>query len=121
MSHTEPPRSSSMSPGGSPSPDGVPTVSESGVALHDAPQVWDAVFAELEDLGFDLAELADSHLRPADTSPARRDELLAIARGHGVGLPRRSTRSGAASSGPGASGRTWTTRTARSTRRPSGG
>jgi sugar phosphate isomerase/epimerase len=65
-----------------------PTVDENGVRLHDAePEVWDDMFAQIEEVGFNLAELADSHVRPADLSPARRDEFLAIAASHGVGIP----------------------------------
>ncbi|MGN6406059.1 sugar phosphate isomerase/epimerase family protein [Sinomonas sp.] len=65
-----------------------PTIDENGVRLHDAePEVWDDMFAQIEEVGFTLAELADSHVRPADLSPARRDEFLAIAASHGVGIP----------------------------------
>ncbi|GAB3395440.1 sugar phosphate isomerase/epimerase [Humibacter soli] len=67
---------------------GFPPVSADGVALHDAPaEVWDDMFDQIEAAGFTLAELADSHVRPADLSPSRRDEFLAIAKSHGVGIP----------------------------------
>jgi sugar phosphate isomerase/epimerase len=67
---------------------GFPTVDKNGVALHDAgPEVWDAMFAEVESVGFNLIELADSHIRPADLEPSRRDEFLAIANSHGIGVP----------------------------------
>jgi sugar phosphate isomerase/epimerase len=67
---------------------GFPPVGRDGVALHDAaPQVWDDMFAQIEAVGFNLAELADSHVRPADLEASRRDEFLAIARSHGVGIP----------------------------------
>lgn len=67
---------------------GFPPVTRDGVALHDAdPEVWDDVFAQIEAVGFSLAELADSHIRPADLERSRRDELFAIARSHGVGIP----------------------------------
>lgn len=67
---------------------GIPTVDADGVALHDAaPEVWDDMFAQVADLDFSLVELADSHIRPADLAPARRDELLAIAKSHGVAIP----------------------------------
>lgn len=57
-------------------------------ALHDAPlEVWDDTFADLAALGFTAAELADSHLRPADTAAARRDALLALAAEHGLSIP----------------------------------
>lgn len=59
-----------------------------GVSMHDAdPAVWDDVFAQISDIGFTVAELADSHIRPAELTPSRRDELLAIAASHGVRLP----------------------------------
>ncbi|MCH6469797.1 sugar phosphate isomerase/epimerase family protein [Sinomonas terrae] len=59
-----------------------------GVNMHDAdPEVWDDMFAQIEEVGFNLAELADSHVRPADLSPSRRDEFLSIAASHGVGIP----------------------------------
>jgi sugar phosphate isomerase/epimerase len=65
-----------------------PPVDRHGVALHDAPpEVWDDMFAQIESVGFRLAELADSHVRPADLEPGRRDEFLHIARSHGVGIP----------------------------------
>ncbi|ARC58308.1 hypothetical protein AS850_14580 [Frondihabitans sp. 762G35] len=65
-----------------------PPVDRHGVALHDAPaEVWDDMFAQIESVGFRLAELADSHVRPADLEPGRRDEFLDIARSHGVGIP----------------------------------
>ncbi|MDR6877869.1 MULTISPECIES: sugar phosphate isomerase/epimerase family protein [Microbacterium] len=67
---------------------GFPTVGRDGTALHDAaPEVWDDMFEQIEEVGFDLAELADSHVRPADLEASRRDELLAIARSHGVRIP----------------------------------
>lgn len=67
---------------------GFPTVDANGVALHEAAaEVWDDMFSQIEDIGFTLAEMADSHFRPADLEPSRRDELLSIASSHGVGLP----------------------------------
>jgi sugar phosphate isomerase/epimerase len=67
---------------------GIPPVDRNGVALHDADsEVWDDMFTQVADVGFTLAELADSHVRPADLEPSRRDEFLAIARSHGVGIP----------------------------------
>ncbi|MEQ3553615.1 sugar phosphate isomerase/epimerase [Pseudonocardia nematodicida] len=64
---------------------GFAPVGRDGVALHDAPaERWDAMFAEVASLGFTELELADSHIRPADLEPSRRDELLSIARGHEV-------------------------------------
>lgn len=64
------------------------TVGRDGTALHDADAaVWDRMFADIAREGFTLAELADSHVRPADLEPSRRDELVSIARDHGVGIP----------------------------------
>lgn len=67
---------------------GFPPVDKNGVPMQDAPpEVWDDMFAQIERVGFDLAELADSHIRPADLDASRRDEFLAIAKSHGVGIP----------------------------------
>lgn len=67
---------------------GFRAIAADGTAMHDAsPDVWDDMFAQVADVGFTLAELADSHVRPADLEPARRDEFLSIAKSHGVGLP----------------------------------
>ena len=56
--------------------------------MHDAdPDTWEAMLREIRDVGFSLAELSDSHIRPADLEPSRRDEFLAIARSHGVRIP----------------------------------
>ncbi|MCW4459152.1 sugar phosphate isomerase/epimerase [Microbacterium sp. MPKO10] len=67
---------------------GFPPIDRNGVAMHDAaPEVWDDMFTQIEDVGFSLAELADSHVRPADLTSSRRDEFLSIARAHGVGIP----------------------------------
>lgn len=56
-----------------------------GQSLHDAPAaVWDDIFRKVAGLGFSALEIADSHLRPADVEPARREELLSIAKSHGV-------------------------------------
>lgn len=67
---------------------GFPPVGRDGATLKDADvSVWDDVFAQVAGEGFTLLELADSHLRPADVTPARRDELLAAAREHGIGIP----------------------------------
>ena len=67
---------------------GFRAVGRDGTAMHDAPaEVWDDMFAQVADVGFTLAELADSHVRPADLEPSRRDEFLAVAQSHGVGIP----------------------------------
>lgn len=64
---------------------GFAPVAADGTALHDAaPDRWDAVFRQVAALGFSAIELADSHIRPADLEPSRREELLSIARSHGV-------------------------------------
>ncbi|WP_109210547.1 MULTISPECIES: sugar phosphate isomerase/epimerase family protein [Microbacterium] len=64
---------------------GFAPVAADGTALHDAaPEKWDAVFRQVAALGFTAIELADSHIRPADLEPTRREELLSIARSHGV-------------------------------------
>lgn len=66
---------------------GFAPVASDGTALHDAsPERWDAVFAEVESLGFTAIEIADSHIRPADLDASRRDELGDIARSHGVAM-----------------------------------
>jgi sugar phosphate isomerase/epimerase len=67
---------------------GIPSTGKDGTAFHDAdPAVWEEAFAQVQDVGFTLAELADSHVRPADLEPARRDEFLSIAAAHGVRIP----------------------------------
>jgi sugar phosphate isomerase/epimerase len=67
---------------------GFPVMSRDGTRIHDAPiAVWDDVFAQIADVGFTLVEMADSHVRPADTDPVRRGELLAAAADHGLGIP----------------------------------
>lgn len=67
---------------------GFPTVGADGTALHDAaPEVWDDVFQQVEDVDFSLVELADSHIRPADLEPSRRDELFSIVASHGIRIP----------------------------------
>lgn len=64
---------------------GFAPVGPDGTAMHDAPaDVWDGVFAQVARLGFTAIELADSHIRPADLDASRREELLSIARAHGV-------------------------------------
>ena len=67
---------------------GIAPVGKDGVALHDAPaETWDDMLAQVQDVGFSMIELADSHIRPADLEPARRDELLAMARARGITIP----------------------------------
>ncbi|WP_404312852.1 sugar phosphate isomerase/epimerase [Agrococcus terreus] len=67
---------------------GIPPIGRDGVALHDAPsEVWDAAFAQVADVGFTMAELADSHIRPADLEASRKDELFDILAKHGISLP----------------------------------
>ncbi|SDH27858.1 sugar phosphate isomerase/epimerase family protein [Agrococcus jejuensis] len=67
---------------------GIPTVGRDGVALHDASsETWDDMLAQVQDVGFSMIELADSHIRPADLEPSRRDELLSIAAARGIRIP----------------------------------
>lgn len=67
---------------------GFSVADRDGVPLHDAPpESWDAMLRQVADIGFDRIELADSHIRPADLEPARRDELLAITHGYGISIP----------------------------------
>jgi len=67
---------------------GFAPVDRDGRALHDAPvEVWADMLEQVRDAGFSMIELADSHIRPADLEPVRRDELLAVARSYGVTIP----------------------------------
>jgi sugar phosphate isomerase/epimerase len=67
---------------------GIPSADKNGVAFHDAmPEVWEDALSQVEAVGFALAELADSHIRPADLEPSRREEFLSIAAAHGVSFP----------------------------------
>lgn len=64
---------------------GFAPVAADGTPLHDAPaETWDTLFRQVAAQGFREIELADSHIRPADLSPERRRELLAISASHGV-------------------------------------
>ncbi|WP_300266617.1 sugar phosphate isomerase/epimerase [Microbacterium sp.] len=66
---------------------GFSRVTPNGVALHDAPpEVWDDMFGRIAALGFRGVELADSHIRPADLTASRREELKEIASAHSVDL-----------------------------------
>lgn len=67
---------------------GVPSVLPDGTSLHDAgPAAWDAALARVASVGFSMAELADSHIRPADLDASARAELVSIAADRGVALP----------------------------------
>jgi hypothetical protein len=67
---------------------GIPSIDKNGTPFHDAkPEVWEDALSQVRDVGFSLAELADSHIRPADLEPSRRDEFLAIAAANGVRIP----------------------------------
>lgn len=67
---------------------GIAAVDAAGNALHDADvAAWAAVFREVADLGFDLVELPDSHLRLADLDPAKARDIFAAARDAGIDLP----------------------------------
>lgn len=66
---------------------GFAAVGRDGTRLHDAPpETWDAVFAQIEGLGFTAVEIADSHIRPSELTPERRGLLKQIAASHGVEL-----------------------------------
>jgi sugar phosphate isomerase/epimerase len=66
---------------------GFTPVAPDGTRLHDAPaETWDGVFAQIERLGFTAVEIADSHIRPSELTPERRDELKTIAGSHGIQL-----------------------------------
>lgn len=67
---------------------GVPVTGPDGVALHDADaEAWRRVFDQVAALGFSHLELADSHLRLADTDPARAADILAAADEAGIAVP----------------------------------
>ena len=67
---------------------GFAPVDRDGRALHDAPvEVWADMLEQVRDAGFSMIELADSHIRPADLEPVRRDELLAVAGSYGITIP----------------------------------
>ncbi|MCH1883803.1 TIM barrel protein [Agrococcus sp. ARC_14] len=67
---------------------GVPSVLPDGTSLHDAgPIAWDAALAQVAAVDFSLAELADSHIRPADLDASARAELVAIAAARGLAIP----------------------------------
>ncbi|WP_322410820.1 sugar phosphate isomerase/epimerase [Microbacterium invictum] len=62
-------------------------VDRHGVALHDAPaERWDELFRDVSRAGFTALEIADSHIRPADLTTSRRNELLSIAADNDVTL-----------------------------------
>lgn len=67
---------------------GVSPVTPTGESLHDADvSVWASHFSEIAGLGFDLVEIADSHLRPADVDRSRAAEIRDAARSAGIGFP----------------------------------
>lgn len=67
---------------------GFATIDRHGVALHDqCDAAWDDMLAQVQQAGFDRIELADSHIRPADLTPERRDALLAMAAARGLAIP----------------------------------
>ena len=67
---------------------GVPPIGRDGVAAQDAPvEAWAAIFEDVAAEGFRLAELTDGLIRAGDLEPARRRELVDVAREQGVGIP----------------------------------
>ena len=67
---------------------GVPPIGRDGIAVQDATaETWAAIFEDVAAEGFRLAELTDGLIRPADLEPSRRQELIEVARDHGVGIP----------------------------------
>jgi len=66
---------------------GFSPVTADGTPLHDASaETWDGVFRGVSRLGFTAIEIADSHIRPSELTPERRDELKSIAASHQVQL-----------------------------------
>ena len=67
---------------------GVPPIGRDGTAVQDAPaETWAGIFQDVAAEGFRLAELTDSLIRAADLEPARRRELIDVAREQGIGIP----------------------------------
>ena len=59
-----------------------------GVSMQDAePTVWESVFREMQDAGFDNVDLLDTWIRPGDLSTERLDELKNAADNVGIGAP----------------------------------
>lgn len=59
-----------------------------GVTMQEAePSVWEGVFREVQDAGFDNVDFFDSWLRPGDLSSQRLDELKLAADNVGIGAP----------------------------------
>ncbi|WP_448721015.1 sugar phosphate isomerase/epimerase family protein [Microbacterium natoriense] len=66
---------------------GFAPVLPDGTRLHDAPvEEWDRVFRQVARLGFTAVEIADSHIRPSELTPQRRQELKTVASENGVQL-----------------------------------
>lgn len=67
---------------------GIAAVDADGRALHDAGvAAWAGIFAEVADLGFDLVELPDSHVRLADLDPSEARDIFAAAHDAGIAVP----------------------------------
>lgn len=59
-----------------------------GVTMQEAsPTVWESVFREIQDAGFDNVDLLDTWIRPGDLSPERLEELKRATENVGVGAP----------------------------------
>lgn len=66
---------------------GFPPADRSGQSLTAAdPASWATIFSTLASLEFTALEIADSHIRPADLTPERRDVLKRLAASAGVEL-----------------------------------
>lgn len=66
---------------------GFAPVLPDGTRLHDAHvEEWDRVFRQVARLGFTAVEIADSHIRPSELTPQRRQELKTVAGENGVQL-----------------------------------
>ena len=67
---------------------GVPPIGRDGIAVQDAPvEAWAAIFEDVAAEGFRLAELTDGLIRAGDLEPARRRDLVDVAREQGVDIP----------------------------------
>jgi sugar phosphate isomerase/epimerase len=59
-----------------------------GITMQEAePSVWESVFREIQEAGFDNVDLLDTWIRPGDLSPERLEELKRATENVGVGAP----------------------------------
>jgi sugar phosphate isomerase/epimerase len=63
-----------------------PAVTPDGRTAQDDPTVWQEVFTDIADAGFDHVDLTDSWLRPGDLDGPALDRLAGTARDLGLGL-----------------------------------